>query len=218
VKPKPRESKTKSLVKGETAHYVNVDVSRDDKSPVTLTTNDVDRYSVVNSGTTQPDVYTAVKKKNMPTPSAKQRQAILLADEDDDDDVDEVEDAEIDDVEADKNYDVTSEREKVYYNDGVYMTSYTSELTLDALQQSIVDKLRNQTVDEEFEVRFVCLLFLVLLLDDALCLNGALARTTKAVVAKLQSSSKMCMVFFHVTQLNPFVYFLNLRYSLKAYC
>jgi hypothetical protein len=80
--------------------------------------------------------------------------------DDDEEDVEEVEELDVDE-EAEKNYDVTSQREKVYYNDEIYVScAEGAELKLDALQQKILDKLRGDIIDEEFQV-LVCIFFLL---------------------------------------------------------
>ncbi|XP_070192173.1 receptor-type tyrosine-protein phosphatase mu-like isoform X2 [Littorina saxatilis] len=61
----------------------------------------------------------------------------------------ELEDNEVD-LEVEKQYDAEV-RERVYYNDGVYMTSAGSDLKLDTVQESLLEKLRGETIDQEFE-------------------------------------------------------------------
>ena len=65
----------------------------------------------------------------------------------------EVEKVEIDgNVDAERGYDVMA-RERVYYNDDVYMTSKRTSLKLDSLQQYLLNKLSGDDIDAEFEVR-----------------------------------------------------------------
>ena len=65
----------------------------------------------------------------------------------------EVEKVEIDDdADAERGYDVMA-RERVYYNDDVYMTSKRTSLKLDSLQQYLLNKLSGDDIDAEFEVR-----------------------------------------------------------------
>ncbi|XP_070192179.1 receptor-type tyrosine-protein phosphatase epsilon-like [Littorina saxatilis] len=61
----------------------------------------------------------------------------------------ELEDNEVD-LEVEKQYDAEV-RERVYYNDGVYMTSAGSDLKLDSVQESLLEKLRGEFIDQEFE-------------------------------------------------------------------
>ncbi|KAK7101801.1 hypothetical protein V1264_020126 [Littorina saxatilis] len=61
----------------------------------------------------------------------------------------ELEETEVD-LEAEKQYEVEV-RERVYYNDGVYMTSAGSDLKHDTVQESLLEKLRGETIDQEFE-------------------------------------------------------------------
>jgi hypothetical protein len=64
-----------------------------------------------------------------------------------------VEEGDAGDLEGDKNVYQTSFKEKVYYNDEIYMTSQGAELTPDELQEKILKKLRGDVLDKEFEVR-----------------------------------------------------------------
>ena len=53
---------------------------------------------------------------------------------------------------VERGYDVMA-RERVYYNDDVYMTSKRTSLKLDSLQQYLLNKLSGDDIDAEFEVR-----------------------------------------------------------------
>nr|KAG5698206.1 hypothetical protein BaRGS_030569 [Batillaria attramentaria] len=57
-----------------------------------------------------------------------------------------------DDVDALKTADDTRAAETAYYNDPVYMTSQAATLGLDRVQQYLLDRLRGDTLDDEFEV------------------------------------------------------------------
>ena len=66
-----------------------------------------------------------------------------------------VEEVEVEDeVDAERSHDVAV-RERVYYNDDVYMTSQGTSLKLDSVQQYLLDKLSGDDMDAEFKVRFL---------------------------------------------------------------
>lgn len=78
----------------------------------------------------------------------------------------EVEKVEIDDdVDAERGYDVMA-RERVYYNDDVYMTSKRTSLKLDSLQQYLLNKLSGDDIDAEFKVRLSTILRPISLSND----------------------------------------------------
>ncbi|KAK7485110.1 hypothetical protein BaRGS_00023650 [Batillaria attramentaria] len=56
-----------------------------------------------------------------------------------------------DDVDALETADDTRAAETAYYNDPVYMTSQAATLGLDRVQQYLLDRLRGDTLDDEFE-------------------------------------------------------------------
>ena len=79
----------------------------------------------------------------------------------------EVEKVEIDDdVDAERGYDVMA-RERVYYNDDVYMTSKRTSLKLDSLQQYLLNKLSGDDIDAEFKVRLSTILRPISLSNDS---------------------------------------------------
>lgn len=79
----------------------------------------------------------------------------------------EVEKVEIDDdVDAERGYDVMA-RERVYYNDDVYMTSKRTSLKLDSLQQYLLNKLSGDDIDAEFKVSLSTILRPISLSNDS---------------------------------------------------
>ncbi|XP_070193878.1 receptor-type tyrosine-protein phosphatase epsilon-like [Littorina saxatilis] len=89
--------------------------------------------------------------EKLPTSSVPKVSAPTLppVEEDNVDDVDDVEDDEVV-VEGDRSYDVAV-KERVYYNDEVYMTSEGAGLKLDSVQEYLLKKLRGNDIDTEYK-------------------------------------------------------------------
>ncbi|XP_070192180.1 receptor-type tyrosine-protein phosphatase epsilon-like [Littorina saxatilis] len=93
-----------------------------------------------------------IHSADSPSPHSSQATGAttVTAEEAEEDEVNvELEETEVD-LEAEKQYEVEV-RERVYYNDGVYMTSAGSDLKHDTVQESLLEKLRGETIDQEFE-------------------------------------------------------------------
>ena len=132
VKPVPPQKpailqtkKSKPSASGaEGASYINVGLSEDDVKPVV----NVDPHR---------------STKNRAASAVSQQSIAQEAEE-------EVEEAEVE-PEVERSYS-QAVHERIYYNDEVYMTSEGASLRLDSVQQYLLDKLRGDDFDEEFQV------------------------------------------------------------------